>query len=294
MTIAYEIQRLIDAKAAIKAAIERKGVEVGDGPLLSYYPNYIDKIAVGDGEFYRTITNNGTDYSYLFYMIIEPSRIPDVSTWDVSNAQYMDSMFYACANTTSLDLSNWYAPNLSNASHMFDSCQQLQYLDLSNFYTSSITDMSYMFYSCQSLYELNLSNWYTGNVTNMNGMFTYCYSLQSIYGELDLSNLSDGFYPNYDKAPFRGCSSLYWLELKYIYSNCSMDNDSKWTIDLGDTMVCDDCLRNIINELPDLYNDKGLSETDQIILVLPTSNGLYDGDVQPAIDKGWTVTNTNF
>ena len=72
-----------------------------------------------------------------------------------------------------------------------------------------------------------------------------------------------------------------------------MDNNSSWSIDLRDTKVKDECLLYIINELPDLYA-KGLTETDRITFTLPPTNTLTQEQVQPAIDKGWTVVNCNF
>lgn len=47
MTIATELQRIIDAKAAIKAAIIEKGVDVPDTEKLDVYHEYIDQITGG-------------------------------------------------------------------------------------------------------------------------------------------------------------------------------------------------------------------------------------------------------
>lgn len=51
MTIASNLQRIIDAKAAIKAAIIEKGVEVPDTEKLDTYYTYIDQIGAGPGIF---------------------------------------------------------------------------------------------------------------------------------------------------------------------------------------------------------------------------------------------------
>ena len=117
--------------------------------------------------------------------------------------------------------------------------------------------------------------------------------LISIIGEIELSNLINGFSYSLTNYPLKNCPQLEILYLKNIYKNCTIDNDIKWSINLLDTKVKDECLRQIISELPDLYA-KGLTSTDQIKLTLPPTNTLTAEQVQPAIDKGWTVVNCNF
>ena len=72
MSIATEIQRLQEAKADIKAAIEEKGVEVGDG-LIDGYADKIDDVhekgkQAGIEDFWDKYQDNGnrTDYGYAF------------------------------------------------------------------------------------------------------------------------------------------------------------------------------------------------------------------------------------
>ena len=72
-----------------------------------------------------------------------------------------------------------------------------------------------------------------------------------------------------------------------------MSNDGRWSINLGDTKVKNECLLYIINELPDLYA-KGLTKTDRITFTLPPTNTLTQEQVQPAINKGWQVANVNY
>ena len=78
-----------------------------------------------------------------------------------------------------------------------------------------------------------------------------------------------------------------------LNENCTITNSYEWKVNLGDTKVKDECLLYIINELPDLYA-KGLTATDNITFTLPKTNTLTAEQVQPAIDKGWTVVNCNF
>ena len=162
-----------------------------------------------------------------------------------------------------------------------------------DFNAANIADMANMFKFGKTK-SINITGWDTSNVTNMGRMLSYCYELVDIIGVLDLSNLSNGFDgTNSGDSIVNQCNNLETLYLKNIYKNCTMTNYHKWSISLGHTKVKDECLLYIINELPDLYA-KGLTETDQIAFTLPSTNSLTAEQVQPAIDKGWTVVNCNF
>ena len=140
---------------------------------------------------------------------------------------------------------------------------------------------------------LDLSDWDTSVITSAQLMFSNSTTLIDIIGELDFSNLSDGLNGEFYYGSFDSSTSLETLYLKNIYKNCTMSNEGKWSINLGDTKVKDECLIYIINELPDLYA-KGLTKTNRIVFTLPKTNTLTAEQVQPAIDKGWTVVNCNF
>ena len=143
--------------------------------------------------------------------------------------------------------------------------------------------------------EIDISDWDTSNITSARCLFSGRTLLVDIIGEFDLSNLTDGLgVLTYDGYSFSSCSKLETLYLKNIYKNCTMTNDSKWGIYLGDTKVKDECLIYIINELPDLINDKGLTATDKIVLTLPKTNTLTESDVAVATSKGWTCANTTY
>ena len=164
-----------------------------------------------------------------------------------------------------------------------------------NFNAANITNTKNMFYYYKGS-KVDLSDWDTSNVTSAEWMFSYCYDLIDIIGDLDLSNLETGFNSG-GTAHYliqTDCTKIETLYLKNIYKNCTMTNNSKWCINLGFTKVKDECLIYIINELPDLINDKGLTSTTNIKLTLPKTNTLTAEQVQPAIDKGWTVVNTTY
>jgi surface protein len=330
MSISDEITRLTNAKAAIKQSIVNKGVRVSDSAKLDEYPALIDKIEGGgegggsgyeNPDFYEIITKGGTDYSYLFYKrtINDTSFIESLDTSEVTNMSYI---FSDCISLTSLDLSGWNTSNVTNMQRMFSGCTNLTIVDLSgNFDTSKNTDMSDFFYGCTLLQSINgigtwntsklttmycafqrcsnlttldLSSWDTSKVTNMSYTFSDDSKLITIIGELDASKLSNGFYPGSTSNAFKNCKALESVYIKNIYKDITIKNESKWSINLGDTIVKDECLVYIINELPDLINDKGLTATDKIVLTLPKTNTLTADQVQVARDKGWQVANTTY
>ena len=330
MTIAEQITRIKNAKAAIKQSIENKGVTVSDTAKIDEYPALIDSITVGSGggsdseymnpDFYELITKGGTNYRALFYQYAYPSGSYslDLSDWDTSEVTTTSRMFYYCNSLTSLDLSNWDTSNMSDMSEMFYYCEKLTELNVKHFNTNKVSTINGMFYGCSKLTSLDLSGWRFGEFCNslqnmfyncsaltlvnltdwdtsaivtMNSMFYNCKALTAIIGELDASNLTSGFYPGSSSNPFYKCASLETVYLKNIYKDCTMTDNAKWSIDLSPTKIKDECLIYIINELPDLINDKGLATTSKIVLTLPPTNTLTDEQKQIAIDKGWQVVN---
>ena len=325
MSLENEINRLKRAKTDIRASLKTKiGLDIPEETKLDKYGECINNVESTcphiNGDFYSLRTNNGTDYYYLFYSY-RGNDLDFLSKWDTSKVTNMNYMFGFCNNLTSLDLSNWDTSQVTSMSYMFYNCN-LTSLDLSNFNTSNVTDISSMFSSCRNLTSLDLSGWDTSQVTNMSSMFQYCEKLVTldlsswntkkvtnmnsmfysngsmalihIFGELDLSNLTNGFYPGSYSDPLKNCVKLETLYLKNIYKNCSMTNTSKWCINLGDTNVKDECLNYIIGQLPDLINDKKLTTTTNIILTLPKTNLLTEDQVAVAINKGWKVANTTY
>ena len=161
-----------------------------------------------------------------------------------------------------------------------------------NFNASNVKSMYCMFYLYNGT-TIDISDWDTSKITSISQSISRCSSLVDIIGEFDLQNLERGInsssYPNFSE-----CYKLKTVYLKNIYKSSTMTNNGDWSIDLGDTKVKDECLVYIINELPDLVNDKGLTATDKIILTLPKTNTLTAEQVKVATDKGWTVVNCNF
>ena len=95
----------------------------------------------------------------------------DISKWDVSNVENMESMFEDF-NSFNCDISNWDVSKVKSMSYMFYGCNKFNY-DLSNWDVSNVTDMSYAFMNCNK-FNCDVSNWNVSKVENMDEMFRDC------------------------------------------------------------------------------------------------------------------------
>ena len=334
MTIANEITRISNAKAAIKQSIENKGVTVSDTAKLDEYPALIDSIS-GEGgsvdagywpKFFEARTKNLTDLKYAFANIeaketdtdiknlienldtskvkeirnafeqfgaySKPLKFLDLTKWNVEKVNNgFDKVFYFCRS--SIDISGWKFTKV-NSLYQFTYYSYATTIVMRNCDTSTINNMSYCFGYCEDLVSVDITGCDTSKVTNMNYTFNNSKKLVDIIGEIDASSLSNGFYPGSGSAPFYSCNALETVYIKNIYKDIPVTNVAKYSLNLANTKVKDECLIYIINELPDLINDKGLTATDKIVLTLPPTNTLTSEQVQPALDKGWNVANTNY
>ena len=99
MTIADQITRINNAKAAIKNSIENKGVTVSSTVKLDEYAALIDSIEVGSGSgggetyeqpgFYELRTDGGTNYRGLFSYYTKYQATIDLSSFDTSKVTNM-------------------------------------------------------------------------------------------------------------------------------------------------------------------------------------------------------------
>ena len=233
MTIADNLNRIINAKSSIKASIENKGVYVGD-VTIDEYASKIDEISGGDAKIKLPdgICLSGStwtefdmsqydwssvyDYGSMFkecHNLTNLTTVPikpvdmssifqlsdklvslDTTNWDTSDVTDMSSMFYGCVNLTSLDTSNWDTSKVTSMKDMFRS-SNLSSVDTSNWDTSNVINMSSMFYSCDNLTSLDTSNWNTSKVTSMKDMFYDCKKLTYLdLNNWDTSNVTDMSY----------------------------------------------------------------------------------------------------
>ena len=132
----------------------------------------------------------------------------DLSSFDTSEVEDMNSMFYFNFALEKLDVSKFDTSRVRIMSAMFDNLTSLKELDVSNFNTSNVENMRFMFYNANKMKKLNLSHFDTGNVKDMEGMFAYASSLES----LNLSNFNTSRVTNM-REMFAGTASLQSLNL---------------------------------------------------------------------------------
>lgn len=259
--------------------------------MFAYYGNAGTKITnINKLDFSSLVRTAGMfRYSYV------------IDTLDFSGANFpvleiANNMFMNMYNIESIDMSNVNIPNLLSATSMFaqSTSNKLTSINLTGANIVGVQGADKMFQNCNKITSLDLSGFDFSNATTISGLFDGCKLLVEVVGEIDLSNLYQGLSYSSSSNPFRNCSALETIYLKNIYKNSDIKNDGKWSIDLSPTIIKDECLIYIINELPDLINDKVLQATDKMILTLPKTNTLTAEQVQPAIDRGWTVANTTY
>lgn len=159
-TTTEKLQAILNSKAAIKAAIEGKGVEnVGD--VLSTYADAISSIPTGgrgwtghaDVEGLKAIGWTDDDIAYYQEHGVN---------WNEEDDQY---------HLVPEDNKALYGViNIDNIQDYKDILVYLPKID-----TSSVTNMGNMFYRCYSLVSVPLFD--TSSVTRMSNMFDNCYSL---------------------------------------------------------------------------------------------------------------------
>lgn len=203
-TTADKLNKLIESKAAIKAAIEAKGVaDVGD--VLSDYPAKIASIPSGtsgkiDGTDLKfgnsTFTefdptpydfSNKTDMSAMF---INCASLTNVQFFGTSNVTTMRNLFAGCKKLISFPLFD--INNNKDFYGSFSGCSELTNVQLAN--TNNVTTMMYMCYDCISLTSATVND--VSKVTSMSSIFSNCKALTTLSGftglkvNLDLSSAS--------------------------------------------------------------------------------------------------------
>ena len=103
----------------------------------------------------------------IFYDYSEPNveyiSSINLTYFDSSSLESLESTFYGCISLESIDLSTFNAPFLTNMAKTFFHCNLLKILDLSNIKLSSIIDLSnvndsaYMFYNMKKINFLEIN-----------------------------------------------------------------------------------------------------------------------------------------
>ena len=104
----------------------------------------------------------------------------DLSSFDTSEVENMNAMFYFNFALEKLDVSKFDTSRVKDMSAMFDNLTALKELDITNFNTSNVETMQYMFYNLNKVKTLDVSHFDTRNVKNMEGVFAWMTSLESL------------------------------------------------------------------------------------------------------------------
>lgn len=257
-TFDENIDRIEQAKSDIKAAIEEKGVYVGDGNINTY-ANKVRMIKER-GKMQKpniTITENNTTTSVVpddgyvgLEKVVVKTEIP-IGSKSVEynrNGNYTitpDDEYEGYDNINvnvdvkevvklpsaitfnggkvigDFDMGQWDWSNIEDWSSMFR--YQGNLTSVINFPTYvKPTNMSGMFSSCSKLETLNgVENWDTSNVVDMSQMFYYCSKLRTLDGieNWDMSKVTNM------GAMFSTCSNLTSIDVsKWDTSNVTAMN----------------------------------------------------------------------
>lgn len=321
-TTADKINYLNDTKAAIKEAIENKGVTVSDSDT---FRSYAEKIGDIEGGSVFTIKNqpisaendaNNSNEHRIKNIItkIDLSDISfDVEGWgsgeNTLNASYMFEDFM---NLTSVKFpSNCQIYSFNNA---FSGCKSLQSIDLSSLDLSILHGTAYMFQGCTSLMSVTFP--YTQVQSSVGsysaGMFSSCSSLTTV----DLSQVT--FQTDDFSNMFAFCSSLQSLSLNPMgwasnVSNLSMTFEectSLETINVNgwsDVMFSNESLMEVdlswcplsSTTMYDMSSNGGLAiafayrSNSPTLKISGTTNGYIDDSIRSMFtNKGWTIAET--
>ena len=220
MTIADNLNRIIQAKDAIKASIENKGVGVGDA-TIDAYADMINQIEQGDDVKIKLpdgICLEGSTWETF-----------DMGRYDWSNVHSWKRMFASCRSLTTLyniptnikvygsmqgafmdnfnrtsigDLSGWDVSNVNNMKSAFEYCGYINSVDLSGWDTSKVTTMENMFAECRYLTEVKMGG-NVSNVTNVTKMFWNIESTGTFYynPQYDYSKIIEVLPPTWTAIP---------------------------------------------------------------------------------------------
>ena len=169
-TTAQKLQAIANSKAAIKSAIEAKGVsDVGD--VLADYATKIGQISGGGSSgdpryevseqgalskksfvlnYFNNVTsipNYGLEYAY-YRSNVTSASFPNVTSVG-NNGLY--NAFYQCTSLTSVDLSKVTSVTSSGMERAFYGCTSLTSVDLSSVTSVTSSGMERAFYDCTSL-----------------------------------------------------------------------------------------------------------------------------------------------
>ena len=259
MSIATEIQRLQTSKENIKAAIENKGVTVGDG-TIDTYAEKIDEIEVG-GDYDQGYEDGKNSVVPLERYANRISLIPSLFT--------EENLVINLDNATNLSVL-WYANNAAQAN------KNVKHLTVNCF--NPITNTEYAFssaYANDDVLEHLTLNIDTSKITTFRRSFGNLRAVKVIDGTpIDVSictNFTAG------GSVFQNCTALEYVRFKgMIKASISFAQSAN---------LSDDTTQHIIDELADLTD----STTQTLTLHATVGANLTDEQICTITAKNWTL-----
>jgi hypothetical protein len=260
MSIASEIERIQNAKASIKTAIESKGVEVGEG-TIDTYASKIGEITTGGGgdnwydTFWDTYQQNGnrTNYSYGFYS----------SGWTKDN-------FKPKYDIKPTDASYM----LNGASLYIDLVEHLKTLDIILDF-SNCTNFSWMIYGCRLSRIGVVDMRKVSSAANANNVFRQ--------GGADTLETIDKVIVS-EKYPLGSNSFTNCTKLK----NITIEGDITGNFSIASSsLLTDDSIDSIISHLVDLTG--ATSKTLSVASSVKTKIQANSTWLATITSKNWTL-----
>ena len=265
-TVAENLQRIIQAKADIKEAIENKGVQVGDG-TIDTYADYINDIQQGEGGETKPKIPNGLTFKGSTMGTF------DMNPYDWSDHYFCQNLFEECRNLQRLENVPEDWKPYGTTAYMFNNCILLNEAPMMDM--SCVGNTERMFEGCNSLTSIPQYNMHY--VANATYMFNSCRALQSI-PQLDFTNMRD-------------CFNMLWQ----IKTDCTLGGFTNIRCNLNIYPISDinhNSFMNVINGLYD-FTGNGIvpDNTEGNLTINPFSeNKISDEEKAIATSKGWKIT----
>lgn len=176
MSIATEIQRLAQAKADIKSAIEEKGVTVGDG-TIDTFATKINEISTGGGDYQKIIDRTITELNDDTISIIGTSAFAYCNKLQTvicpSATTIQTSAFDGCTALKRIEFDN-----ATYCSALFRNCSNLEYISFEKLTAVGTSSSSQTFSNCKALTTVNFplaERIYNFSFTGCSALITVCF-----------------------------------------------------------------------------------------------------------------------
>ena len=142
-TLVENVAKVKNAHAALKTAIEGKGVTVPAGTKLTGMPALVDQIQTGGGGGEPTNTRAVFAYDDSSSIVVPKTLVVDMTA--MTN---LEGCFSSCKKLSSFVFPEGFGQNATNLERCFSGCNVLTSLTLPAGFGQNATDISYCFSYC--------------------------------------------------------------------------------------------------------------------------------------------------